>query len=215
MATFRFEISNKPTRNKTFPVYLVISIAGQRKRVKTSIATKKKSDFNSKAKQNKWIRPSEPNAEIWNQSLSKELESARKMFDQLRDTGKVSSESVKRELKSPEVIHNKVTSFVKYSRERTEEIRQAGQIANWKKYNGFCNKLEGYLESTNKKDLTFEQITPSFIAKFHSYLIQLPNEREPGKLIHPNTIHIVIRIFKTLLKRATDIEGLVDRKSVV
>ena len=209
MASFRFEIGNKPTRNKTFQIFLVISIAGNRTRIKTSVAVNKKSDFNSKAKQNNWIRPSEPNAVSWNQSLSKELESARKMAEEQRDSGQVSSKSVAIELKAPEVAPKKMTSFTKYARQRTEELLQAGQIANWKKYNGFCNKLEVYLNSIDKKDLIFEQITPSFIAKFHSYLTKLPNEIQPDKVIHPNSIHLIIRIFKTLVKRATEIENLI------
>ncbi|MCK9627505.1 MAG: site-specific integrase [Bacteroidales bacterium] len=209
MASFRFEIGNKPTRNKTFQIFLVISIAGNRTRIKTSIAVNKKSDFNSKAKQNNWIRPSEPNALSWNQSLSKEIESARKKTEEQRDSGQVSSKSVAIELKAPEVATKKMTSFIKYARQRTEELHQAGQLANWKKYNGFCNKLETFLTSIEKKDLTFEQITPSFIAKFHSYLTKLPNEIQPDKVIHPNSIHLIIRIFKTLVKRATEIESLI------
>jgi site-specific recombinase XerD len=209
MASFRFEISNKPTRNRVFPLYLVVSIAGQRKRIKTSVAVRRKSDFNSKAKQNKWIRPSEPLAEVWNKDLARDLEIARIKYEKLKNTGQVSSEVLKKEIEGTEVISTKELSFLSYAKQRTEEILQLGQISNWKKYNGFCNKLEGYLIFTNKKDLTFEQITPSFIAKFHSYLSQLPNERQPEKLIHQNTVHIIIRIFKTLVRRATEIEGIV------
>lgn len=208
MASFRFEIGNKPTRNKTFQIFLVISIAGNRSRIKTNIAVNKKSDFNSKAKQNNWIRPSEPNALSWNQSLSKELESARKKTEEQKDSGQVSSQSVALELKAPEVAPQKMTSFTKYARQRTEELLQAGQLANWKKYNGFCNKLEAFLISNNKKELTFEQVTSSFISKFHSYLTTLHNKRQADKVLHNNTIHLTLRIFKTLVKRATEIEKL-------
>ena len=59
MATYRFEV-NKPTQNKTYNILLRITTDGKCKRLKTSIDLKGRSDFNLKAKQDNWIRPSEP-----------------------------------------------------------------------------------------------------------------------------------------------------------
>lgn len=64
MATFRFEVNNKPTRNKTYVVLLCVTTGSKRKRVKTSIELKRRSDFNLKAKQDNWIRTSEPNLRL-------------------------------------------------------------------------------------------------------------------------------------------------------
>ena len=76
MATFRFEVNNKPTKNKTYNILLCITTDGKRKRLKTSIDIKRRSDFNPKAKQDNWIRPSEPNYKAWNVALASELEKA-------------------------------------------------------------------------------------------------------------------------------------------
>ena len=76
MATFRFEVNNKPTKNKTYNILLCITTDGKRKRLKTSIDIKRRSDFNPKAKQDNWIRPAEPNYKAWNVALASELEKA-------------------------------------------------------------------------------------------------------------------------------------------
>lgn len=60
MATFRFEVNNRLAKNKTYNILLCITTDGERKRLKTSIDLKCRSDFNLKAKQDNWIRPSEP-----------------------------------------------------------------------------------------------------------------------------------------------------------
>lgn len=76
------------------------------------------------------------------------------------------------------------------------------------KYNGFCNKLESFLKSKEAKDLTFAELTPAFLSKFEAYMHTLHNEREHEKKLHPNTIQVNFNIFKTLVKRAIEVEGL-------
>lgn len=51
MATFRFEVNNKPTKNKTYNILLCITVDGKRKRLKTSVDLKRRSDFNTQAGQ--------------------------------------------------------------------------------------------------------------------------------------------------------------------
>ncbi|MDV3856198.1 integrase [Elizabethkingia anophelis] len=204
MATFRFEVNNKSTKNKTYNILLCITTEGKRKRLKTSIELKKKSDFNTKAKQDNWIRSSEPYYKVWNEVLSKELEKAKQTYRDLKDTGLATSEKIASEMLAGE----KTNSFLKYAKQRTQEMHNAGSIRNWKKYNGFLNKLENYLtnEDGGVKDLTFAEITPAFLSKFEAYLHTLKNEREPEKKLHPNTIEVILNIFKTLIKRAVEIE---------
>ncbi|MCT3817090.1 integrase [Elizabethkingia anophelis] len=205
MATFRFEVNNKPTKNKAYNILLCITTEGKRKRLKTSIELKKKSDFNTKAKQDNWIRSSEPYYKVWNEVLSKELEKAKQTYRDLKEAGLATSEKIASEMLAGE----KTNSFVKYAKERTQEMHNAGSIRNWKKYNGFLNKLENYLinKDGKVKDLTFAEITPAFLSKFEAYLHTLKNEREPEKKLHPNTIEVILNIFKTLIKRAIEIEG--------
>ena len=206
MASFRFELNNKPTKNKTFSILLCVTTGGKRTRLKTSIEVKKKTDFKSKAKVGKWIQTSEPNNKKWNEVLESELEAAKKTYRDLRDDGLATSEKVVSTIKAGE----RSSSFLEYAKQRTAEIYEAGGIRNWKKYNGFCNKLEAFLtnDKGNVRDLVFAEITPAFLSKFHSHLHTLKNEREPEKKLHPNTIEINLNIFRTLVKRAIEVEKL-------
>jgi integrase/recombinase XerD len=59
-----------------------------------------------------------------------------------------------------------------------------------------------------KSNLLFLKITTSFLSKFEAYLHSLKNVRNPEVKLHPNTISITIRIFKTLINRAIQIDKL-------
>ncbi len=198
-----------PARNKNKIKYKCIRPAGSviiRKRLKTTIELKRKSDFNTKAKQDNWIRTSEPRAKAWNAALSKELERAKATYRDLRSEGVATSEKVVAELQAGE----KSSSFIQYARLRTQAIIDSGAIRNGKKYNGLCNKLEVFLtdKKGRKQDLTFAEVTPAFLSKFEAHLHTLPNERQPEKKLHPNTILVLFNTFKALIKRAIEVEGL-------
>ena len=206
MASFRFEVNNKPTKSKTFVILLCITTDGKRKRLKTSIELKRKSDFNTKSKQDNWIRPSEPNHKVWNEALSSELEKAKKTYRDLKEFGLATSQKIVSEI----VAGEKTNSFLQYAKQRTQEIYDSGGFRNWKKYNGFVNKLENFLTDREGRirDLTFAEVTPSFLSKFELYLNSLHNERDPEKKLHPNTIQVNLNIFKTIVKRAIEVEAL-------
>jgi site-specific recombinase XerD len=95
-----------------------------------------------------------------------------------------------------------------FAAERTRQIHEAGGIRNWKKYNGFLNKLEGFLTTKCKKELLFNEITPEFLTEFDAYLHTLHNSRskkEKGRMLHQNTIVVNLNIFRTLIRRAMEL----------
>ncbi len=202
--TFNFEINNKPNKNQTYAILLRITQNQKHKRIKTSIAVSRKSDFNKNAKQGNWVRPREPNYMVWNEILAQELEKARKTYQELKEEGLATTEKIVSEMTAGE----RTSSFLQYAKQRTQEIYNAGGYRNWKKYNGFCNKLESYLKEKKSKELIFAEINTAFLSKFEVYMHSLHNEREPEKRLHPNTIQVNFNIFKTLIKRAIEVEGL-------
>ena len=205
MATFRFEINkSRPTRNKTFVVWLRITTDGKRKLVKTPIELNSAKDFNPKARQSNWVRTSEPRSAKWNDELANFLEKAKDTYKNLREVGIASSENVSQRLLASEIS----PSFLKYAKQRTEDILNEGGHRNYKKYNGFYNKLENYLKSIRKQDLLFAELTTSFLSKFEAYLHSLRNERNPEAKLHPNTIAINLNIFKTIINRAVEVDKL-------
>ncbi|BDW74496.1 hypothetical protein BFINE_02910 [Bacteroides finegoldii DSM 17565] len=46
MATYRFELNDKPSRNGKYSVFLRVTVNGIRKKLKTSIEVNRKSDWN-------------------------------------------------------------------------------------------------------------------------------------------------------------------------
>lgn len=201
--TFTFELNSKPNKAGRYVVQLRITQDRKLKRMKTSITLNKKSDWNNKKKE---IRQSEPNYAKWNEILEQELETVKSKYRELREGGLATSERIKEEVTASE----KTTSFLKYARKRTQEIYNEGGIRNWKKYNSFCNKIEAYQtdKKGNVKDLTFNEVTSAYLTQFKTYLHTLRNERHPEQVLHPNTIEVNLNIFRTLVKRAIEIEGL-------
>lgn len=196
--TFNLELNNRPTKNKTYSILLRITQNKQHLRKKTTIELKNKQDFNLKAKQGNWIRTSEPNHKVWNEALEKEIEQAKNTYRDLKSSGLASKELIKSKINAAEIS----TSFLEFAKQRTKDIFNEGGYRNYKKYNGFCNKLEAFLNANNKKDLLFSEVTNTFLSQFIAYLHSLRNERNPDATLHPNTIEVNLNIFKALINKA-------------
>jgi len=196
--TFNLELNNKATKNKTYSILLRITQNKKHTRKKTTVEVKRKSDFNPKAKPGSWIRTSEPNHKIWNEALETEIEDAKKTYRKLKSSGLATKELIKSTIVSSDIS----PSFLTFVKDRTKDIFDQGGYRNYKKYNGFCNKLEAFLATLKKSDLLFSEVTTSFLGKFESYLYTLNNARNSEAKLHPSTISLSIRIFKTLINRA-------------
>lgn len=200
--TFNLELNTKPSKKQTYAILLRITQNRKHKRIKTTIAINKKSDFNPKAKQGFWIRSSEPNHKKWNDILAAELEEARQTYRDLREKGQATKELIKSTLNEAEISH----SFIDFLKKRSKDIYNEGGYRNYKKYIGFQNKLEAFLGTINKDDLLFSEITASFLSQFEAYLHSLRNIRNPEAKLHPNTIEVNFNIFKALINRAIEVE---------
>jgi len=204
--TFNLELNNKPSKNKTHVVLLRITQDKKHIRKKTTIEVKNKNDFNPKAKSGKWIRTSEPNHKIWNVALEKEIEDVKTVYRDLKEKGLATKELIKSKVLS-EVM---TPSFKKKKKNRTEELFIEGGHRNSKKYNGFCNKLGSFLSKINKKDLLFSEINTPFIAQFESYLHTLKNARDSNSKLHPSTVFLTVRVFKTIINRAIQVDKIIS-----
>jgi integrase len=203
--TFNLELNSKPNKSRSYAVLLRITQDKKHIRKKTSVEVRNKSDFNPKAKQGKWIRTSEPNHKKWNDVLEKEIEEAKNTYRELKTSGSATKELIIEKITSSDTF----PSFLDYAKERTQDIYNEGGYRNYKKYNGFCNKLENYLTSTGKKDILFSELTPTFLARFEAHLHTLHNARHEEAKLHPSTISLTLRIFKTLVNRAVMVEKII------
>lgn len=212
MATYRFELNAKPNKKQQYNILLCITIAGKRKRVKTDIYLNRKSDFSTEYKGDKWIKPSNPDAKKLNQELADILAEAKKTFKELKEddaapTAENVARLVKGEEKSKTFLKIEAGELAGFAADRTQQILDAGGIRNWKCYNGFLNKLAGFLDKkmNNKKELLFSEITPEFLTRFDAYLHTLHNSRskkEAGKMLHQNTIAVVLKVFRAMMREA-------------
>ena len=199
--TFGFMLANHPNRFGFYPVMLRITRDRVTKRVKTELEVKK-ADWNQKAKGYKHFRDTFHNAEVYNDILLDILQKYKDTYMELKEDGNASAGNIIEKVKSGDISE----SFLQYAKERTQAIYDAGGIRNWKVYNGFCNKLELYLNEERKRDLLFAELTPSLLSKFDSYLHKLHNERHPEQLLHQNSIAVIFKVFKTLVNRAITID---------
>jgi len=94
-------------------------------------------------------------------------------------------------------------SFLQYALDYTQKLYSEGR-SNAKQYQTFCNKLQAYLATTGKKDLTFKELTPAFLSGFESYLNKDTNEKlkNEERRLHPNYIRTIMVKCRALANKA-------------
>lgn len=201
MATFRFELNGRPTKNKTYVVYLRVTVGGKRKLIKTMVEISRPSDFNAKCKGENWVRGGVRDAKVLNAQLADILAKAKETYKELDKDGEVTTVALAKEMNT-EVVS---PSFMAFARERTQMIYDNGGWRNWRKYCGLINKLDAFRKKRRMADITVADMTVELLTRFDNFLHKWENEREPGKLLHPNTIEVQFNILRTLVHRAIEV----------
>lgn len=201
MATFRFELNGRPTKNKTYVVYLRVTVGGKRKLIKTMVEIARPSDFNAKCKGENWIRGSVRDAKVLNAQLADILAKAKETYKELDKEGEVTTVALAKEMNTEAVS----PSFLAFARERAQMIYDNGGWRNWRKYCGLINKLDAFRKKRRMADITVADMTVELLTRFDNFLHKWENEREPGKLLHPNTIEVQFNILRTLVHRAIEV----------
>lgn len=201
MATFRFELNGRPTKNKTYVVYLRVTVGGKRKLIKTMVEIARPFDFNAKCKGENWVRGGVRDAKVLNAQLADILAKAKETYKELDKEGEVTTVALAKEMNT-EVVS---PSFMAFARERAQMIYDNGGWRNWRKYCGLINKLDAFRKKRRMADITVADITVELLTRFDNFLHKWENEREPGKLLHPNTIEVQFNILRTLVHRAIEV----------
>lgn len=201
MASFRFELNGRPTKNKTYVVYLRVTVGGKRKLIKTIVEVSRPADFNAKCKGENWIRANVHDAKSMNALLADILARAKETYKDLDKEGEVTTVALAKELNTEKVS----PSFLAFARERAQMIYDNGGWRNWRKYCGLINKLDNFRKKRRMPDITIEDLTVDLLTRFDNFLHKWENEREPGKLLHPNTIEVQFNILRTLVHRAIEV----------
>ena len=201
MATFRFELNGRPTKNKTYVVYLRVTVGGKRKLIKTMVEIARPSDFNAKCKGENWIRGGVRDAKVLNAQLADILAKAKETYKELDKEGEVTTVALAKEMNTEAVS----PSFLAFARERAQMIYDNGGWRNWRKYCGLINKLDAFRKKRRMADITVADMTVELLTRFDNFLHKWENEREPGKLLHPNTIEVQFNMLRTLVHRAIEV----------
>ena len=226
ITTFALILNSRPNRFGKYAVFIRIIQDRKMTKVKTPVEVKDK-DWNSKGGENEnWVRQSDPEYSTKNDILRKELAKIKNAYYKLKETSVATPERIISTIASGETsktflkVENskegiKMTGF---AAERTKEILDAGGIRNWKKYHGFLIKLADFLDKKmhHKKELLFNEVTPEFLTRFDAYLHTLHNSRskkESGKMLHQNTIVVVLNIFRTLMRRGMELGYITPDKN--
>lgn len=142
-----------------------------------------------------------PDAKALNEQLRQMLAQANDTYNDLGKEGEVTSSHV---LKAMDVEYVS-PSFLAFARERAQMIYDNGGWRNWRKYCGLINKLDAFRKKRRMPDITVGDLTVDLLTRFDNFLHKWENEREPGKLLHPNTIEVQFNILRTLVHRAIEV----------
>lgn len=194
----RLEIKKTPTSRGTYPVYIRISKDRKLKRIKTSVELKHLSDWNPKGKDDSHIRTSEKNSAEWNDKLKKEL---RKVSDICDLDSALSLDAIALRFKGDE--SGTTTSFYKYAQLIADDLKKRG-ATNHKHYETFCRKLQGFIDSTGRTDITFSDLNPALLEAFETYLRSCANSnyKDKDSRLNPNYIKAVLIKFRAIVNRA-------------
>lgn len=225
ITTFALILNSRPNRFGKYAIYIRIIQDRKVTKVKTSVEVSKK-DWNPEGgKHENWVRQSDPDYSCKNDTLKAELDKIKKAYDQLKKTSVATPERIISAVNAGESSSTFLkidtgkaeTTMTGFAAERTQAILDAGGIRNWKKYNGFLNKLADFMaKKLRKKEVLFADITLEFLTKFNSYLHTLHNSRskkEAGKMLHQNTIVVVLNIFKTLVRKGMELGYITPDKN--
>lgn len=195
MASFNVELNSKPLRN-TSEYYLLLRITVGRKhaRIKLNYAIQKK-HFNPTPKEYKYVRTSHPKHATINQHIDEKIQEAKNVISELeKKKYTVTASTIKDGMLKPETL-----SFLAFANQIADGIKDNNHYANYRKYSTVIKKLTDF---RNNEDFNFDELTPSFLASFESYLAKLGNS--------VNTINSNFRTIRAIYYKAIE-KGFIDQ----
>ena len=199
--SFGFHLDNRGTRTGKYVIYIRITLDRKHKYVKTSVTVSNKNWFNKNARNENWVRQSDPEYAKKNVTLAKELAEAKAAYSDILE---------EQEVVTPYLIKAKVeespvaASFLEFAKEHCEDLHSNGQIRYWKQFRDLTHKLELFRKTRRMPDILFVDLTVQFLDKFEKFLQRLPNQREKGtgKVLSKNTVLNNMKRFRTLTRKA-------------
>ena len=196
--TIHLELKKQPTSKGLYPIFIRITKDRKSKRIKTSISLRSPKHWNPDGERNNnWVRTSETSHKTWNEDLRKELNAAISVY---ADNKGASLSALKQTLKEKETS----ASFLDFAKEKVEEGKAIQAICTYRHYKTTLVFLEGYLKEKGKEDITFDEITLSFLKGFEAYLANVENQREKGRKLDIVTRQNYLKKLRKLVNNAVE-----------
>lgn len=222
ITTFALILNSRPNRFGNYAVYIRIIQDRKITKFKTSVEVAKQ-HWNPEGKKNEnWVRQGDPDYAKKNDALSKELGKVVDTYRSLKHDSIATPERIVAAVaageSSPVFLKIEPNGMSGFAAERTQQILDAGGIRNWKKHNGFLNKMASFMSDglNHKTELLFSEITPEFVTRFDAYLHTLRNSRsknEADKMLHPNSIAAVLTAFRAVVRKSMEIGYIAPDKN--
>ena len=197
--SFGFHLNVRPDRTGKYAIFIRITQDRKHNYVKTSVTVSNKNWFNKNARNENWIRQSDPEHAKKNETLAKELTETKAAYSDILE---------EQEVVTPYLIKAKVeeapiaASFLEFAKNHCDDLHSNGQIRYWKQFRDLTHKLEMFRKTRRMPDILFVDLTGPFLDKFEKFLQRLPNQREKDKVLNKNTVLNNMKRFRTLTRKA-------------
>ena len=202
--TFALVLNSRPNRFGKYAIYLRITQNRKFSTLKTSVEIDKK-HWNPKGGKNEnWVSKGDLEFQSKNDILKKELAKVKAIYQELRETSTDTIENIiaafRAGASSDTFLKVEAEGMTGFAAKRTQQIHNEGGIRNWKIYVNFLNKLAAFLDTQQKKELMFAEITPEFVSDFYSYLGTLSNTRSNvASKLSKNYMETIMNKFRALI----------------
>jgi integrase/recombinase XerD len=171
MITFKIELANVANRDGQYAVRLRITADRKHKRVSLGFLISKK-DHNPKGTLDKanWVRATCPQYHIYNQRIRERLELVHRAISEAKQPitlSYIADIAISNTLSKPQPQQ----SFIDYYKSELINVEARLSIKTAENYGVPLRKLIALLESQNKKDLFFNELTPKWLKDFETHLL--------------------------------------------
>lgn len=201
--TTNFEVASVPKRNGLYPIFLRVTENSKHHKMALGVYVQNKKNFTPHAKHKAWISTKEPMAKVYNAKLEDALLSYNDVERELSRRGELTAANIIKNLKQDN--SDSVISYID---------RKYSQQMNLGRYSSATTRkeLKRYLLLFSKgKDITFNDITVSFVESFEEFLCV--NKSRTGNPLGRNTINKYLFMFKSIYKQATEDNMVISNRN--